>query len=164
MNPYELILSDEDYYLLNDDDEIPIFKEKNVNLIYDWGGFADGRLTDFLKSSSKDLIVMIPFTPDIVSYQSALSVFNEIKEYNDNIIFVLNRAGKGDIEIFEKDMKKRRINKALFEIKESKLFKNIFNKKEDLKKVENNTLLKYSYKKALEQIETLKKGVKNGKN
>ena len=153
MNPYNLILSKEQYYLLPDDRNIPVFKE-DVNLIYDFGGFGDQRIPELIQQS-KDLIVLIPFTPDIVSFQSAISIFNEIKDLNNNIFFVLNRAKKGDYDTFKKQMDKMKINKTLLEIKESKLFGNMFNKQQSVSDVKQNKLLSYSYKQVLGQINDL---------
>lgn len=158
MNPYNLILSKEQYYLLPDDRNIPVFKE-DVNLIYDFGGFGDQRIPDLIQQS-KDLIVLIPFTPDIVSFQSAISIFNEIKDLNNNIFFVLNRAKKGDYDTFKKQMDKMKINKTLLEIKESKLFANIFNKQQSVNDIKQNKLLSYSYKQVLGQINDLIKELK----
>lgn len=158
MNPYNLILSKEQYYLLPDDRNIPVFKE-DVNLIYDFGGFGDQRIPDLIQQS-KDLIVLIPFTPDIVSFQSAISIFNEIKDLNNNIFFVLNRAKKGDYDTFKKQMDKMKINKTLLEIKESKLFGNMFNKQQSVSDVKQNKLLSYSYKQVLGQINDLIKELK----
>ncbi len=158
MNPYNLILSKEQYYLLPDDRNIPVFKE-DVNLIYDFGGFGDQRIPELIQQS-KDLIVLIPFTPDIVSFQSAISIFNEIKDLNNNIFFVLNRAKKGDYDTFKKQMDKMKINKTLLEIKESKLFGNMFNKQQSVSDVKQNKLLSYSYKQVLGQINDLIKELK----
>jgi len=158
MNPYNLILSKEQYYLLPDDRNIPVFKE-DVNLIYDFGGFGDQRIPELIQQS-KDLIVLIPFTPDIVSFQSAISIFNEIKDLNNNIFFVLNRAKKGDYDAFKSQMDKMKINKALLEIKESKLFANMFNKQQSVNEVKQNKLLSYSYKQVLGQINDLIKELK----
>lgn len=158
MNPYNLILSKEQYYLLPDDRNIPVFKE-DVNLIYDFGGFGDQRIPDLIQQS-KDLIVLIPFTPDIVSFQSAISIFNEIKDLNNNIFFVLNRAKKGDYDTFKKQIDKMKINKTLLEIKESKLFANIFNKQQSVNDIKQNKLLSYSYKQVLGQINDLIKELK----
>ena len=158
MNPYNLILSKEQYYLLPDDRNIPVFKE-DVNLIYDFGGFGDQRIPELIQQS-KDLIVLIPFTPDIVIFQSAISIFNEIKDLNNNIFFVLNRAKKGDYDTFKKQMDKMKINKTLLEIKESKLFGNMFNKQQSVSDVKQNKLLSYSYKQVLGQINDLIKELK----
>lgn len=158
MNPYNLILDDKQYYLLPDDMEIPTFEEQEANLIYDFGGFGDSRITDFIKKA-KDLIILIPFTPDVVSFQSALAIYNEIKDLNNNILFIINRAKKGDYDIFKSQMDKLKINKGLFEIKESKLFSNIFNKQQNLTDVKADSLLSYSYKPVLKQIDDLIKGL-----
>lgn len=158
MNPYNLILDDKQYYLLPDNMEIPTFEEQEANLIYDFGGFGDSRITDFIRKA-KDLIILIPFTPDVVSFQSAIAIYNEIEHLNNNIFFVINRAKKGDYDIFKAQMEKLKINKGLFEIKESKLFSNIFNKQQSIKEIKADSLLSYSYKPVLKQIDDLIKGL-----
>ena len=159
MNPYNLILAKEQYYLLPDDRDIPLFNDDDVNLIYDFGGFGDQRIPDFIKKS-KDLIVLIPFTPDVVSFQSAISIYNEIQDLNNNIFFIINRAKKGDYDIFKRQLEKMNIKKALLEIKESKLFSNIFNKQQNISDIKQDKLLAYSYKQVLEQINGVIKEIK----
>jgi hypothetical protein len=53
-----------------------------------------------------------------------------------------------------------KINKALLEIKESKLFANMFNKQQSVNEVKQNKLLSYSYKQVLGQINDLIKELK----
>lgn len=149
-HPYNLILKEEQYFLLPDNMEIPSYD----NMIYDFGGFSDTRLFKFIEKN-QDMIIIIPFNPDVVSFQSAIRTFNEIKNINNNIIFVLNRAKAKDYEIFLEQMKKMNINKALLEFKESKLFQNIFNKKQKINDVKENKLLKHSYKQVFEQMDNL---------
>ena len=126
---------------------------------YDMGGYPDPRLKTFIKKNPS-MIILIPFLPDLLSFQSALKTYNEIKELgNENIIFVISRTKKGDYDLFSNQMKEMGINKAVLELKESKLFQNMWNKKESIKKVKDNKLLNYSYKEVLNQLETLKKEV-----
>ena len=158
MNPYNLILKKEQYYLISDNQSIPIFSSKE-NLVYDLGGYGSKAIKPFIEQN-KELIILIPFTPDVVSFQVAISVYNEIKNLNENIFFVLNRSKKGDYNIFKEQLKKMNINKTLFEIKESKLFQNIFNTKQSIKDVKSNKLLSHSYKTVFEQINSLTEGIK----
>jgi len=159
-NPYNLLLKEnDDYYLLPNNMDIPTFNDEDVSIIYDFGGFIDQRIKDFI-IKTKDLLILIPFNPDIVSFQSAVSIFNEIKELSQNIIFVINRAKKGDYDLFKEQMEKMKINKGLLEVKESKMFQNIFNKQETLEDIKNNKLLNHSYKPVLKQIDNLVKEVK----
>lgn len=159
-NPYNLLLKEnDDYYLLPNNMDIPTFNDEDVSIIYDFGGFIDQRIKDFI-IKTKDLLILIPFNPDIVSFQSAVSIFNEIKELSQNIIFVINRAKKGDYDLFKEQMEKMNINKGLLEVKESKMFQNIFNKQETLEDIKNNKLLNHSYKPVLKQIDNLVKELK----
>lgn len=158
LHPYNFILSQDKFFLVPSDKEIPYFEDEN--LIYDFGGFGDERIKRFIQKGN-DLIILIPFNSDIVSYQSAISVFQEIKKYtnNENIFFVLNRSKKGDYEVFKEQMEKQGINKSLLEIKESKLFQNIFNKREKIEDIKNDKLLKHSYRAVLEQMNNLVKEI-----
>jgi len=152
LNPYNLVLRPEQYYLIPDGQAIPYFE--NESLIYDFGGFGDPRIKDFI-AKDKELLMLIPFNADLASWQAALAVYNEIKAYNQNIFFVLNRSKKGDFELFREQMDKQGINKTLLELPESKLFQNLFNKSEKISNVKNNKLLAYSYKKVLGQLNSL---------
>lgn len=159
MNPYSLVLDKKLYYLLDDNKDIPSFNDYDGSLLFDFGGYADQRIPDFIQRT-KDLIILIPFNPDIVSFQSAIRIFNEIKSYNQNVFFVLNKSKKGDYELFSNQMKKMNINKALLEVKESKLFNNLFNKGETIKDIQKNKLLSHSYKNVLNQVNELYKELK----
>lgn len=160
-HPYGLLLKEnDDYYLLPAEQEIPQFNnQSDINLVYDFGGYPDQRLKSFIKNT-KDLLILIPFNPDIISFQSAISVFNEIKPLTENIVFVLNRAKKNDLKLFEEQMKKIGIKKAILEIKESKLFQNVYNKRETLSDIKNNKLLNHTYRPALDQLNLLVKELK----
>lgn len=159
MNPYSMVLDKKMYHLVEDDQEIPSFNDYDGSLIFDFAGMIDDRIPSFVRNT-KDLLILIPFNPDVVSFQSALRLFNEIKEYNENIIFVLNKSKKGDYEIFSNQMKKMKINKSLLEVKESKLFNNIFNKGQTIDGVNNDKLLSHSYKNVLKQVNELCKELK----
>ena len=152
MNAYNLVLKPEQYYLVPDGQEIPYFEDES--LIYDFGGFGDSRILDFIKKD-KELVILIPFNPDLASWQAALAVYAEIKAYNSNIFFVLNRAKKGDGDVFKQQMKKQKINKPLFELPESKLFQNLFNKGAKISDVKSSKLLSYTYKRVLDQLNEL---------
>jgi len=159
-NPYNLILKKDDYYLLPATMEIPAFNDEQVKMIYDMGGFIDQRIKDFI-IKAKDLLIVIPFNPDVVSFQTAIKLYNDIKGLgNENIMFVINKAKKGDYDVFKKEMDKLGIKKALLELKESKLFQNIFNRKEKLEDIKQNKLMSYSYSEVLKQIEELKDNIK----
>lgn len=157
MNPYGLVFEKELYYLIQEGAEIPIFDESS-NLIYDFGGYGDKRIIKFIQETQ--IKIIIPFNPDLISFQSAISIYNEIKSIDDNIIFILNRAKKGDIDIFSEQMKKLKINKPLYELKESKFFSNLFNKNQKIKEIKSDSLLSYSYKTVLEQLEKILKEIK----
>lgn len=154
-NGYNLVLPKEMYYLIPDNEEIPTFSEKD-NLIYDFGGYPDKRLKSFIQNN-KSMIIIIPFQPELLSFQSAISTYNEIKDLNNNnIIFVISRTKKNDYDIFKKQMEKMGISKSLLELKESKLFQNMWNKKESINEIEKNNLMKHTYKEVLKQLDNLK--------
>lgn len=154
-NGYNLVLPKEMYYLIPDNEEIPTFSD-NDNLIYDFGGYPDKRLKNFILKN-KTMPIIIPFQPELLSFQNAISTYNELKDLNnDNIIFVIARAKKNDYDVFKKQMEKLGIKKGLLEIKESKMFQNMWNKNESIKDIENNSLLKHTYKEVLSQLNKLK--------
>ena len=53
-------------------------------------------------------------------------------------------------------MEKLGIKKGLLEIKESKMFQNMWNKNESIKDIKNNSLLNHTYKEVLSQLNKLK--------
>lgn len=158
--PFNLVLKEkEDYYIIPDDLDIPTFNDnKDVNIVYDMGGFKYGKLKSFI-TNTNDLKIIIPFMGDVVSFQSALRIYNEVKEYSNNIIFCITRAKKGDYETFKEQLEKMKVNNKLFELKESKLFLNMWNKRETLNDIRNNKLLQNSYKEVLKQINDLVKEI-----
>ena len=71
----------------------------------------------------------------------------------------MTRATKGDYETFKEQLEKMNVSNKLFELKESRLFLNMWNKRETLKDIRDNKLLQNSYKEVLKQINDLVKEI-----
>jgi cellulose biosynthesis protein BcsQ len=77
------------------------------NVVYDFGGFDDLRLGQVAKQSD---LVIIPFNPTLVSLGGTLKSYLNVKNYNDNILFVANgylkeQDVKDAIEFLEENIK-----------------------------------------------------------
>jgi chromosome partitioning protein len=67
------------------EDDIPTVEEGDV--VYDFGGFHDSRLST--ASSNADLII-IPLIPTIVNMKGAIESYNIVREFEKPILFVIN--------------------------------------------------------------------------
>jgi cellulose biosynthesis protein BcsQ len=77
------------------------------NIVYDFGGFDDLRLGQAAKQSD---LVIIPFNPTLVSLGGTLKSYLNIKNYNDNILFIANgylkeQDVKDAVEFLEENIK-----------------------------------------------------------
>ena len=130
-------------------EDIPIVED---NIIYDLGGYIDNRCLNTIKHSD---IVIIPTIPSIIYLSSHLSSIKEVEKVNKNIIQVINRTKKNDFDEIKQFLEKNGIKYPCFEVKESKVISNIFEKGLTItKQLENGLFNPYS-KKVIEQLNNI---------
>jgi len=126
----------------------------DVPLIYDFGGYPDARIIDAAKDAEFVVIPIVYESP--LEMQVTINAIAEIEKYNTNIIVVINKAGKGDMERAKEVFVSMDISYPMIEIKKSKAFSRAVEQKKSLEEmIAENPLLKYHYSKPLEQIQHL---------
>ncbi len=128
------------------DENIPIV---NDNIIYDMGGYIDKRLFNVIKES--DLII-IPTIPSIIYLTSHLSSIKEVEKINKNIVQVINRTKKNDYNEITNFLLEQGIEYPSFEVKESKVISNLFEKGLTIKEQIDKGLFNPHTRKAVEQL------------
>ena len=128
------------------DEDIPIVDD---NIIYDMGGYIDRRLLKVIKKS--DLII-IPTRPSIIYLTSHISSIKEVEKINKNIIQIINRTKKNDYDEINDFMLEQGIQYPSFEVKESKVISNLFEKGLTIKEQIERGLFNPHTKKAVEQL------------
>lgn len=126
----------------------------DVPLIYDFGGYPDARIIDAAKDAEFVVIPIVYESP--LEMQVTINAIAEIEKYNTNIIVVINKAGKGDMERAKEVFNSMDIKYPMIEIKKSNAFSRAVEQKKSLEEmIAENPLLKYHYSKPLEQIRHL---------
>ncbi|MDH5796359.1 MAG: hypothetical protein OEY79_02315, partial [Anaplasmataceae bacterium] len=129
------------------------------NIIFDFGGYIDTRIVDALEQSDCVIVPTLPEMPDI---QGCIDTINTIKQYNSNVIVVINRFLNDDtLDIIQKALKDQYTIRCL---NQSKAFPNIYKyKKSILDMAAANPLLKFGYRKVLNQFDEILKSINDDK-
>lgn len=151
-SPIDKVLKKGKVKHLEQSEELPQVPDK-VKLIYDFGGHPDKRVIDAVKISNW---VMIPvFYESPLDMQTTIKTIREIEAYNSNIIVVVNKTQKGDLEKAQKVLKQF-FNYPIFEIKKSTSFVKMVEKKRSIRELmESSALFGYHYKAPLFQVEKI---------
>ncbi len=151
-NPLEDIFSESDLLKLGFDVPIPDIPN-NYNVVFDLGGYVETRVVSALRQSDW---VLVPFTNVTDEIEITMDTLYSVKDYNSNIIMILNKAVKGDCCKVLKILKYNNYSYPLFELKKSNALKNIFLSRVSVKEAMGQSpLLKYHYSKVAEQFEKI---------
>jgi cellulose biosynthesis protein BcsQ len=150
-SPIDKIFSEDKILKLYPKDEIPDF-DKNDNIVFDLGGYADARIISVLKKAKH---IIIPITNEEDNIEVAIGTIDEIEKYNKNIIIVVNKATGKDFEEVSNDLKK--IYKyPIFAIKKSRVVRALTSEGKSIREIANQGgLNKYNYSKIAEQFDEL---------
>ena len=77
------------------------------NVVFDFGGFDDLRLSQVAKQSD---LVIIPFNPTLISLGGTLKSYYKVRDLNENILFIANgylkeQDVKDAVEFLEENIK-----------------------------------------------------------
>lgn len=102
------VAKDLDYFLISNDDSIieTIYPKKaqimekikyidKGNIVYDLGGFIDNNAIEILKNSN---IIFIPTLLDINSIKRTINTVSEVKEFNNEIVLIVNNFTTNDLK------------------------------------------------------------------
>lgn len=150
-SPIDNIFSDDKIMKLYPKDEMPDF-EIGDNIIFDFGGYADGRIISILKKSKW---IIVPITNEEDNIQVGINTIDEISKYNKNIIIVVNKTVKGDFEAVKNDLKEI-YSYPMFEIKKSTAVVKLSKTGKSISQLaEEGGVFKAHYKKIANQFDIL---------
>lgn len=121
------------------------FIDKN-NVIFDAGGFQDEKINLLLKRAKK---VFIPLECDATSLFSLNEYFNDLKNINDTIYFILNKVEhqKDKEETLEFLYSLGVKQENIFILRKSRMFKKAFNENKSMSNImQENKLNRHLYK------------------
>jgi len=151
----EKILDPKRYIKLGVDENLGSYKG-NFDIIFDFGGFLDDRISKALKQSD---LVIIPTVNEYDDFASTFSIIPEIESYNKNILIVVNKAQKGDFEHIKKGIKEI-YNYPVFELKLSRALPNMTNEGKSIRAmVKDGGLKAFNYKDVNDQFEKIIKHI-----
>lgn len=154
----ESVLDEKSYLKLNKDQALDVLPD-DYDIIFDFGGFIDTRVTTAIKQSNW---VLIPTLPEKEELQATINIIAEVEKSNKNIIVIANRTeDKGDLDFVERSIGKFFKYKVM-EIKKSKAMPNITEYKKSIRAmVEEGGLKAYSYQNIANQFEQLIQYISN---
>ena len=148
----EKILPEDNFMKIEKDQDFPDIIE-NLNVIYDLGGWIDNRAIKPIKEA--DLVIISMINTEMNNEVSINSI-NQVKQFNDNIMLIVNRSKKNDFEYMKNDVIKTYFPNddfPIFEIMDTTAFEQMLKRKMPIQEiVEVEPLLKYNYRKVNKQF------------
>ena len=158
-SPLERALPEKQFIKIEHGQPLPDIP-KGFNIIFDLGGHIDKRAIEAIQQSD---FVLVPVTNDYVNLQVTIDAIEEIKELNDNIVVIANRTTKDAFEQIKQAIGQF-YDYVVIELKQSKVFSNIFEEKKAIRDmVAEGGLKAYNYRLVNEQFDELLKllGIKH---
>ena len=155
----ESVFPKENYLKLDKDQPLDVL-DAEYDIVFDFGGFIDTRVSTALRQSDW---VLIPTLPENDEVQATIDIIAEVEKINKNIIVIANRTvGKGDFAYVEGAVNqffttsKNKPKYKVLEIKDSKALPNITQEKKSIRAmVAEGGIKAYNYRKINEQFEKL---------
>ena len=148
----EKILPEDNFMKIEKDQDFPDIIE-NLNVIYDLGGWIDNRAIKPIKEAD---LVIIPMINTEMNNEVSINSINQVKQFNDNIMIIVNRSKKNDFEYMKNDVIKTYFPNddfPIFEIMDTTAFEQMLKRKMPIQEiVEVEPLLKYNYRKVNKQF------------
>ena len=156
------VAKDLDYFLISNDDSVieSLYPEKarimekikyipDANIVYDLGGFIDKNSIDVLKNSD---IVFIPTLLDINSVKRTINTINEVKEFCEEIVILINNFVVKDLDKYSGavDALKKEGYDIIFIPKSEAIPNSLYTGKTITEQVNNSKLTARSFKRIYE--------------
>lgn len=125
----ERILPKGDLFRLDPDESVDF--DENEKVIFDLGGYVDPKVAEILTHADWVVIPIVNGTEDEI--QVSINTIMEVRNLNENILIVVNRAAKKDKEKIHEILYESRIRYPTLEVKESKAFKHLYKRKVSIK-------------------------------
>jgi cellulose biosynthesis protein BcsQ len=157
-SPLERVLSEEYIIKLKSDETMPIFDD-DLEVVFDLGGSIDERAVSAIKQSDW---VIIPTVNSVVDLHMTLQTINQVSDYNTKILVIVNKLEKGDFDIAREVITEFFPDMPIFPLKNSKIFKKMFEKEQSLNGIANlNGLNKYTYRGVISQFADITEFINN---
>ena len=156
-SPFEKVLEDDRFIKLEHSEELDVLPD-GYNIIFDFGGYVDKRVISALKQSQ---CVIVPVVNEFKDVYTTINFLQEIEDYNEKIVVVINKTRRNDFEEAKKVFNEHYPDYPVIEIKYSRAFPNIMKEKKSIKAmVESGGLMAYSYRAVAKQFDTLIQTIK----
>lgn len=151
----EKILPEDNFMKIDKNEDFPDIIE-NLNIIYDLGGWIDERVIKPIKQAN---LIIIPMINTEMNNEVSVNSINQVKQYNDNIMLIINKSKRGDYEFMKDEVIKSCFPEddfPIFEIMDTTAFEQMLKKEKAIKDiVKTDPLLKYNYRKINAQFNTI---------
>lgn len=149
ISPLEKILGKDRAMVIDQDQDFPTSITTDDDCIVDLGGFIDARTIGIIKKSKQ---VVIPTLTSRLSLDGLITTIQEIKDYNNEIIIVLNQYEKKEVDAVVGWIREQH-NYPIFKIKTSKCFDNLhYQKKSISQMMKEEPLMRRAYKEVQSQL------------
>jgi cellulose biosynthesis protein BcsQ len=156
--PLSMILDKDSLLKLQPGQDMPSLP-KDVDVIFDLGGYPDQRTIKALKMSDW---VIVPTETETGRLAITKNYIKEIIEFNKNIILIASKAETGDLEIVKKVFKKDFPKIPVFEVKKSRALPNILVEKKSVHEmVKEGGLKGYHFQGIVKQFDAILNHIKN---
>lgn len=137
---------------LSPDKALPEFPSE-FDIVFDLGGYIDHRAIAAIKQSNA---LIVPTVAEMAELETTIASLREISDYNNNILIVVNKAEKGDLELVTEILGAQGFHFPILPLKKSKALSRIRQHKSPLSVIsQKNGLNRYVYGDAAEQFEMI---------
>lgn len=153
-SPVDKVVSPKRLMILKEGQGIPFeaLDKAQADIIYDFGGYVDKRVVSAMEDAD---VVVIPTTNSFSEIQVARATAVEAEKYNAKIIFVANKAGKGDLDQVSKALGQW-FSYPVLPLKNTRALARIYSAKKSLRDWKASTPLnKFVYGDAADQFEAI---------
>ena len=149
ISPLETILGKDKAMVIDQDQDFPSSITTNDDCIVDLGGFIDARTIEILKKSKQ---IVIPSLTSRLSIDGLFTTIEEINDFNNEIIIVLNQYEKKEVETIV-GLIREHYDYPIYKIKTSKCFDNLhYQKKSVSQMMKEEPLMRRAYKEVQSQL------------
>jgi cellulose biosynthesis protein BcsQ len=172
VSSHDLVLPEERIYKVERDEEIPTNFKEDDDIIYDLGGFIDGRVIEAIKKSNFVIVPVTNENDDEENLRVSVQTIDSIEPYNKNIIIVANKTElkKSGTKVIQDDFEEiKKVMKEFYEypvfnIRKSKAVTKIFKEKKSIEEiVRSGGLEAYAYEDIRKSFDEIIKYLKKNK-
>ena len=124
-----------------------------IEVIFDLGGYLDRRAIAAMEQSD---VLILPTVAEMAELETSVASLREIQQYQSNIIIVVNKAEKGDLDVVKQIIDQQGFSYPVLSLKKTKALSRIRKTKTSLRELsQQNGLNRYIYGEASAQFDTI---------